>query len=82
MNTSRRNILSDLNRIKSCYGSYELSLWNGTTRQKFHEEVFGDNGNSGLVGVLGSGEKGICKALNDLLYILATYVSKVVNKDT
>lgn len=82
LNTARRNILSNLNRIKTCYGFYGLDQWSGASRQKFHEEVFGIDGNSGLVGVLGSGEKGICKALNDLLYILANYVTNVANKDS
>lgn len=82
MNTARRNILSQLNNMKSTYGSIDLQYWSGGTRKVFHEKVFGQDGMSGFVGTMGTAQNGVCKALNDLLFELASYVCRVANNDS
>jgi len=84
MNKHRKLIMQELNMIKGNYNSVLLTQWNGATRKHFHEEVFGFDGISGLIGGMDNKKTlpyGMCYALNNLLYTLAEYVCDVKNRD-
>lgn len=81
MNTARRNIVNQLNFMKSVYSSVTQELWAGSTRKYFHKNVFGEDDQSGYLGSLGTKENGLCGALNALLYMLSSYVCEVSNAD-
>lgn len=85
MNSARRSIVSNLNKITNAYAEVPLESWNGDSRRAFHEAMFGISGKEGLVGNLGmlyNGDVpiGFCAKLNELLYGVAMTVCGTFNE--